>query len=318
MYVIKIITLISLILLLFIGCTSQKYLTREESLALRNKQIEDTTRIYSDVSKDDVLIAVDSIFRLADGNDFKITHTENAIIGERQWLVYLVFAAAFGQDRWIVATEENQKDKTVKVVVRVTSLSSPVVPMVGTTNSDVRTGSVLALPGVESTIPGDALYYIFFHRLEYLLGKRNQWLDCAEANNIIKKAHLTGSIECLCNPFNINDSRPDLYGKRLIFNKGELFYTDSITKDEVLLLGNYLVKSGFFNGNRKTTQIDKSNMIYSFKMVMKNGVENDEQMVEVFKLFSLELSRNVFNGSMVNIHLCDNELNTIKIISNLR
>lgn len=304
-------------ILILTGCAPQKYLTREESLALRNKQIEDTTRIYSGVSKEDVLIAVDSLFRLADGNDFKITHTENSVIGERHWSVYLVLAASFGQDRWIVATEENQKDKTVKVIVRVTSIGSPVIPMIGATNSGTMSSSVLALPGVESTIPGDALYYIFFHRLEYLLEKRDQWLDCKEADDVIKKANLTGSIECLCNSFNMNDSRPDLYGKRMIFNKSELFYTDSVTKDEALILGNYLVKSGFFSGERKTVQVNKTGVVYSFRMVVKSGMENDERMVAVFKSFSLELSRNVFNGSMVDIHLCDTKLKTIKTITPL-
>lgn len=205
----QLLIIIMIAIFMLTGCATSKPLSRAESLAVRNKQIEDTTRVYTGITKEEVLIAVDRLFRLADGDDFKITHAENAIIGERRWLIYLVFAAAFGQDRWVVAAEENPVDKTVKVIVRISSVGSPIVPMVTPSGTGSTSTSAIALPGVESTITGDALYYIFFKRLDYLLRKSDMWLDCAEAADVIKNSGLTGSVECLCNPFNMKDSRPD-------------------------------------------------------------------------------------------------------------
>jgi len=192
--------------LTFFGCATQKQLTREESLKLRNEQIETTTKIYNNVSKEQVLIAVDRLFRLCDSDDFKIAHMENAVTGERRWLIYLVLAAAAGQDQWIVAAEEDAVNKKVKVVVRVTQTASTFIPMATTGGSN--TWTVATLPGVESTVPGKALYFIFFKRLDYLLGKTDNWLDCDTASKIIEEQKMEGSIECLCNPFNIIDAKP--------------------------------------------------------------------------------------------------------------
>jgi hypothetical protein len=201
--------LICLLLFCFIfsSCaTTKQPLTREESLQLRKEQIEATTRLYKDVTPEEVLIAVDRLFRLADGDDFKIFHTENAIIANRRWSVYLIIAAGFGNDSWIVAAEENSNEKIVKVVVRVSTNSSPVIPMMTTAPN---TWTVATLPGVESTSSGKALYFIFFQRLDYLLGKTNKWLDCGEAKEIIKSEKIPGNVDCLCNPFNITDLRPE-------------------------------------------------------------------------------------------------------------
>jgi len=196
-----------LLILLLCGCATIPQLTREESLKLRNEQIATTTKIYNNVTKEDVLIATDKLFRLADGDDFTITHTENTVLGNRRWLIYLVLAAAMGQDNWIVAAEENPVDKTVKVVVRVSTVSNNLAPMM--TTGGANTWSVATLPGVENTIPGKALYYIFFKRLDYLLGITDEWLDCERADAIIKEEKISGSTECLCNSFNIKDSKPD-------------------------------------------------------------------------------------------------------------
>lgn len=54
-----------------------------------------------------------------------------------------------------------------------------------------------------------ALYFIFFQRLDYLLGKTNKWLDCEEAKKIIEEENILGDIDCLCNLFNIKDLKPE-------------------------------------------------------------------------------------------------------------
>jgi hypothetical protein len=180
-------------------------LTREESLSLRNEQIATTTRIYSGVTKNDVLVAADKLFRLADGNDFDIFHAENSVTANRRWSVYLVLAAAFGTDRWIVLADEI--DNKIKVTVRVNTENAPVIPIATTGGSNVWTATTL--PGIENSIQGKALYEIFFRRLDYLLGKSKEWWDCELAEKKIKEMKLEGLIEPLCNSFNINDERPD-------------------------------------------------------------------------------------------------------------
>ena len=46
-----------------------------------------------------------------------------------------------------------------------------------------------------------------------------------------------------------------------------------------------MVDSEFFNGELKTVQLDKTGNTYNFRMVIKKGIEKDEENIEIFKIF---------------------------------
>ena len=115
----------------------------------------------------------------------------------------------------------------------------------------------------------------------------------------------------------IAGNKPSPYGKLRQFNGGQLFYKSSVTEAEVEKLGNFLVKQGFFDGNLKTTQLYKFEDKYIFRMVVKKGVEKDPQYIPAFQLMVPMLSMLVFNAKPVEIHLCDDKLETIKIVESI-
>ena len=106
----------------------------------------------------------------------------------------------------------------------------------------------------------------------------------------------------------------DNYGSMLEFNGGELYYTSSVSERDAYKLGEYLVESGFFDGQRKTIQLNKTGDTYEFRMVIKTGIEKDEEYIQLFKMMCVELSDYVFNGNPVDIHLCDEYLNTLRVV----
>tara|TARA_B100001250_G_C19140289_1_gene503515 strand:+ start:36 stop:419 length:384 start_codon:yes stop_codon:yes gene_type:complete len=108
------------------------------------------------------------------------------------------------------------------------------------------------------------------------------------------------------------------YGELLEFNGGELYYTSNVTLAEANKLGKYCVKEGFFDGNEKTIQLDKEGSTYLFRMVVKKGIENDQEFINIAKVTAAELSQNVFNGKQVDIHLCDENLKTLRVVVSLQ
>ena len=103
------------------------------------------------------------------------------------------------------------------------------------------------------------------------------------------------------------------YGKEKNFDGAQLFYTSNITESEVNSLGNYLIESGFAGGESKTVQINKEGGTYQFKIVVKKGIEQDNEYAQVFKQFAYEISKDVFNGSQVDIDACDENLKTLRV-----
>lgn len=107
----------------------------------------------------------------------------------------------------------------------------------------------------------------------------------------------------------------DNYGEKLEFGKGELYYKAPISKELANKLGNFLVESGFFgNENAVSVQLLKENDTHQFRMVVKEGKENDESLTDVFKLFGSQISEAVLDGAKLEYHLCDKYFKTLKVI----
>jgi hypothetical protein len=104
------------------------------------------------------------------------------------------------------------------------------------------------------------------------------------------------------------------YGKKLTFNGGELYYTAQVTEADAKKLGDYLVKEKFFDGNKKTVQLNKNGETYEFRMVVIKDGEKGPDTAATFTSVAKELSENVFGGGKVVVHLCDDHLKTLRVV----
>jgi hypothetical protein len=107
---------------------------------------------------------------------------------------------------------------------------------------------------------------------------------------------------------------PMTLGQKIMFNGGELYFTSSVSEPEARKLGEYLIKNRFFNGSPKTVQITRSNGTIQFRMVVIKGKETNPQFIQTATQFSKELSHDVFGDELVEIHLCDEYLKTLKVV----
>ncbi|MGE4505622.1 MAG: hypothetical protein AB7D51_09765 [Desulfovibrionaceae bacterium] len=183
-----------------VSCAKKPVLTREESLALRQKHLEMTQRTYSQKTPDEVLVAVDNILRLADG-DYEIFHSEKGLIAKRRWSFYAVLFAAFGQDTWYISTEYTDSNST-NIEIRVVSQSQGVAPMATTNGGWTAT----TLPSLEDSVLSEPLYQLFYSRLDYLLGVSDIWYDCKIAKDVFDVT-MKNHVEPLC--FCADDENPD-------------------------------------------------------------------------------------------------------------
>jgi hypothetical protein len=104
------------------------------------------------------------------------------------------------------------------------------------------------------------------------------------------------------------------YGTKLEYNNGELYYTDNVTESDAKKLGEYLVNAGFFNGKKITVQLDKAGTTYQFRMVVQPEKQNDEPTMLLMKTFAAEISEEVFNDAPTELHICDEQLKTLRVL----
>ncbi len=177
------------------GC-APKQLTREEFLALNDATTKAMTREYSGVDKERLLTACEQALKASDSKYDVTQHMPNGFYAERRWLIYMVIAAATGKNHWKILVEEN--DGTTKAVVRSwigdgMGANPFPVPFPGKTENEYYTSP--------------SLYTLFFDRVDYFLGLREDWETCEAAE---KKMHpleagIGAGLESLCSVAREND-----------------------------------------------------------------------------------------------------------------
>jgi len=187
-----------LTLMLIIGCSSPT-MSRKDFL-------KTTSRIYEKTSKEEILSNVEKVLKLAD-NDFTFVHTEDGFIATRKFTIFLLIAASVGRDEWIIKVKEIEKDK-----FRISTLVSTSGSNVGGYASSGDTG-VVTSPTTKDYIQGNALYNLFYGRLDYFQKSSKTWITCDQFNKIMKTKKLWGKIEPLCQAFTIDDNSPEIVKK---------------------------------------------------------------------------------------------------------
>ena len=109
---------------------------------------------------------------------------------------------------------------------------------------------------------------------------------------------------------------PSEWGKILKYEGSKLFYTSEVSEEQARKLGDYLLKNGFFKkDNPGTVQITKEDDLYQFRMVVKGGKTQDVEFLKIAGIFAAQLSRDIFDNEMVEMHLCDKNFETIQSVS---
>jgi hypothetical protein len=104
------------------------------------------------------------------------------------------------------------------------------------------------------------------------------------------------------------------YGARLTFNGSDLFYTPTVTEEEARTFGNFLVQDGFFT-KPQTVQLNRNDSTYQFRFMVADGRQQDPQFEAICRAITTRISKQVFGGAPVEIHLCDHNFQTLKVIT---
>ncbi|PTX58791.1 hypothetical protein C8N46_11299 [Kordia periserrulae] len=103
--------------------------------------------------------------------------------------------------------------------------------------------------------------------------------------------------------------------KLIMANATEIRYTNKVMPDDAEKLKEFLIDYGFATHDvRKTVVLDRESMTYIFKMVINKYRINDDATIGMVTLFKSELSKKVFSNLPVKVHLCDDLMNTLKVI----
>ena len=104
------------------------------------------------------------------------------------------------------------------------------------------------------------------------------------------------------------------FGTLISYKNDRLYYTFLVSAAEANALGDYLSKSGFFDGTGKLVQLTKSGRAYQFCAPVNQGFDRDPETLKVSEAIARELSAEVFHSFPTEVHLCDGNLVTLHVV----
>lgn len=105
--------------------------------------------------------------------------------------------------------------------------------------------------------------------------------------------------------------------KVLTFGKIELFYLDPVNSFEAQDLLDYMIEALEFSetsNDHKTFHLSKEGDTYELRIVIKKGLETEQETIDAMKFLAAIISQDVFGGASLDIHLCDDYLNTLRVV----
>ena len=155
-------------------------------IANRDDYLAEATRIYPSEQKERVIRAAETIIKISDPDDVDMRYVNNGFTALRRYVVYAVIASAAGQERWVFQTEE--KDKAIEASLSISE-------------GGRSYGGYTSQP-YEAAMNSIPLYRLFWKRMDYMLGRRPDWVTCDQEGDLITKAggSPTNSLGGLCGP----------------------------------------------------------------------------------------------------------------------
>lgn len=179
------------------GCAAQPSMTREESIAA-------TQRIYEGVNESEFYQAAERLFKLSDEDDTRFSYQgEHAMMAQRSWSLYMVLAAAMGTHSWQIQTEPTDAGLKASAYVSMQAANMTGMPTGG------GGASVMTSPSMQNVVSTPAIYGLFWARMDYLLGKSQDWPTCDDWEAKVDSGETYGLIEPLCLAMNTDDLVPD-------------------------------------------------------------------------------------------------------------
>jgi hypothetical protein len=106
------------------------------------------------------------------------------------------------------------------------------------------------------------------------------------------------------------------YGTKIEYKKGELYYTNNVTKADAEKTGAYMLKYGFYRDDKRTSaQLDKSGDTVLFRFVAMDEYIDKPEFIQLWRTTAVDMSKQLFNDKPVTIHFCDKYLKTEKVIT---
>jgi hypothetical protein len=144
--------------------------------------LKEATRVWPGETRARVIAAAETVVKHADPRDTTVEYNRHGFAARRKFLIYAVVATASGTENWTFSSAENEDgaSATVRIIQRGTAQA-------GNYSERFRENQVYL-----------GSLRLFYARIDYLLGRRPDWINCAEAAEKLALPAANPGLQSLC------------------------------------------------------------------------------------------------------------------------
>lgn len=182
------------------GCATTQTQSTSEIAVLRDTREKASTQYFKNVSSKEMEQAIVNFFKLLDEKDVDFDLRKNKILVSRWWTYYAVFSVGWGKDFWEIHLTPDPGGVLVSAAFVSERNDGPLASRITTPFREN-----IAVGGNIHDGASVADYYLFYRRIEYLLGRLDNWTTCEDARQFKGKS---GEEIVLCERIGIDDNSP--------------------------------------------------------------------------------------------------------------
>jgi hypothetical protein len=169
--------------------------------------LHETTRTWPGETQERLIAAAERVLKAADPEDVRFDYGSSGFRVIRPWLIYAVVASQEGRDTWSFRASETGSEARAFISFRQAVSEKVIVPLPSPDFRRVYFGVATSAHQAQQHSIGT--YRLFFARMEYMLGKRKDWLHCIDAPHMLKLDPEAPGLEGLCGiTFQGDETRP--------------------------------------------------------------------------------------------------------------
>jgi hypothetical protein len=142
----------------------------------------EATRTWPGETRARIIAAADAVVKHADPRDTQVEYNHHGFTARRKFLIYALIATATGIETWTFSSAENEQgaSSTVRIIQRGTAQA-------GSHSERFRENQVYL-----------GSLRLFYARIDYLLGRRQDWITCADAPQKLALPEGASGLQSLC------------------------------------------------------------------------------------------------------------------------
>ncbi len=151
-------------------------------VATHEEWLREATRIWPGESRARVIAAAEAVLKHADPRDTAVEYNHHGFTARRRFFIYALIATASGTETWTFTSAENEQgaSATVRIIQRGTAQA-------GGHSERFRENQVYL-----------GSLRLFYARIDYLLGRRPDWITCSEAVDKLGLPPAAPGLQSLC------------------------------------------------------------------------------------------------------------------------